>query len=125
YAPASNAGRGLLGHELTHTIQQRGGGRSSPSDDPNGPVEMSARAACRGVATGGVGPSAIPASGIGLLPRGTRVHPAAQPFASRPVVVQRTCGGGTSWGGCDCADCEKRDADGPAVATKPARGGRP
>src|SRR6202048_4863198 len=60
--------------------------------------------------------------------RSSSLHPTitvVTPSASRPVVVQRTCRGGTSSECCGCGDCTKRDADGPAVAAKPAWGGQP
>jgi hypothetical protein len=66
YAPSSQNGRGLLAHELAHTIQQRNASGAPPSADPHGIFESSADAAGREVATGQVVSGELPASGPGL-----------------------------------------------------------
>ena len=66
YAPATQRGRGLLAHELAHTIQQQGGAGAPPSNDPRGIHESTADAAGREVANGRRVSFDLPASGIGL-----------------------------------------------------------
>jgi hypothetical protein len=66
YAPASQHGRGLLAHELAHTIQQRNAAGGPPSADPHGIFESSAAAAGRDVANGGSISRVLPACGVGL-----------------------------------------------------------
>ncbi len=66
YAPSSPAGRGLLAHELAHTIQQRKASGAPPSAEPHGTFELSAEAAGREVAHGRRVSGKLPACGIGL-----------------------------------------------------------
>ena len=66
YAPASPTGRGLLAHELAHTIQQRNARGAPPSADPHGIFESSADAAGRAVANGRGVSGDLPACGVGL-----------------------------------------------------------
>jgi hypothetical protein len=66
YAPGSASGRGLLAHELAHTVQQRGMTGAPPSPEPGGPQETSAAMAARQIAGGGTVSCAMPACGVGL-----------------------------------------------------------
>lgn len=66
YAPSTDHGRKLLGHELAHTIQQQGSGGTPPSPAPDGIFESSADAAGRAVANGQSISADLPASGFGL-----------------------------------------------------------
>ncbi len=66
YAPFTHQGRELLGHELAHTIQQRGSGGVPPSPAPDGIFESSADAAGRAVANGQSISADFPACGFGL-----------------------------------------------------------
>ena len=66
YAPASQNGRGLLAHELAHTIQQRNASGAPPSADPHGIFESSADAAGHDVANGRGVSGDLPACGVGL-----------------------------------------------------------
>ena len=66
YAPASQNGRGLLAHELAHTIQQRSASGAPPSADPDGIFESSADTAGRAVANGRGVSGDLPACGVGL-----------------------------------------------------------
>ena len=66
YAPSSQTGRGLLAHELAHTIQQRNANGAPPSTDPHGIFESSADAASRDVVNGRSVVGALPACGVGL-----------------------------------------------------------
>lgn len=66
YAPATDGGRELLGHELAHTIQQRDEAAPAPSGDPRGAVETSATGARRALANATAVPVAFPATGIGV-----------------------------------------------------------
>lgn len=66
YSPTSHQGRGLLAHELAHTIQQRDPGGAPPSANPRGMAESSAAAAGREVANGGAVSGELPACGVGL-----------------------------------------------------------
>jgi hypothetical protein len=66
YAPTTHRGRGLLAHELAHTIQQRSTSGAPPSAEPHGIFESSANAAGRDVANGRGVSGDLPACGIGL-----------------------------------------------------------
>ncbi len=58
YSPASTEGRGLLAHELTHVLQQRGAARQSgplTMGDPNAAYEREADAASQRVMSGRTG----------------------------------------------------------------------
>ena len=66
YAPSSQNGRGLLAHELAHTIQQRNASGAPPSADPHGIFESSADCAGREVANGRSVSGDFPACGVGL-----------------------------------------------------------
>jgi hypothetical protein len=66
YAPATQRGRGLLAHELAHTLQQRNATGAPPSTDPHGIFESSADAAGRDIANGQAVSHEFPACGIGL-----------------------------------------------------------
>jgi hypothetical protein len=66
YASASQNGRGLLAHELAHTIQQRSATGALPSTNPHGIIESSAEAAGRAIAHGGTVSGDLPACGVGL-----------------------------------------------------------
>lgn len=66
FAPATQAGRELLAHELAHTIQQRGASGPPPVDDMHSIHERTARTASRSIAHGHPMQGALPASGVGL-----------------------------------------------------------
>ncbi len=66
YAPTTHRGRGLLAHELAHTIQQRSATGAPPSADPHRIFESSADAAGRDVANGRRVSGDLPACGVGL-----------------------------------------------------------
>lgn len=66
YAPTTFRGRGLLGHELAHTIQQRNAAASPPSADSNGAFEASAEAAGRDISIGRSVSRDLPSCGVGL-----------------------------------------------------------
>lgn len=66
YAPASQEGRGLLAHELAHTIQQRQPAGPPPAAEPNGVLELSANKAARDVSEGKGVSTDLPGTGVGL-----------------------------------------------------------
>ena len=66
FSPDTTEGRTLLAHELAHTIQQRDGTGATPSNDPHGAHETTARAAAQNVASGQPAHTAMPAAGVGL-----------------------------------------------------------
>lgn len=66
YAPDTDSGRELLGHELAHTIQQRNSSGPGPTQQPHGIFETSAAAAGWAVANGQAVSLPLPACGVGL-----------------------------------------------------------
>lgn len=66
FSPDTTDGRTLLAHELAHTIQQREGAGASPTNDPQGVHESTARAAAQEVAAGQPAQTAQPAASVGL-----------------------------------------------------------
>lgn len=86
YAPATHDGRGLLAHELAHTIQQRSPAGPPPSSEPHGIHEVSANRAERAVANGKSIITDLPRSGLGLArtpdPEAERAAAIAEALAS-------------------------------------------
>lgn len=70
YDPASSSGRELLGHELTHVVQQRAGAsglESGQVSHPSDPAEQHAEAVGRSLGTGAATPA--PAAGTPAVAR--------------------------------------------------------
>lgn len=89
YAPATERGRGLLAHELAHTIQQRDAAGSRPPPDANGVFESSANAAARNVASGQAVSQNLPTCGFGLSRQATPDEPRAKALAEAKAVAAR------------------------------------
>jgi hypothetical protein len=64
YAPGTPAGKQLLAHELTHTIQQRGTG--SPSPSPDSMAEREAHSAGSAIASGAMPQKPRVQTGVGV-----------------------------------------------------------
>jgi hypothetical protein len=74
---AGPAGRELLAHELTHVVQQAGGGGAQARvSHPDEPAEVEARAVARRVAQGSPAPptASVPVAGLARSARSATVH---------------------------------------------------
>ncbi len=95
YNPQTPQGQRLLGHELTHVVQQRAGRVRNPLgsgiavvQDPGLEAEAD-RMAQRAIAPTPIQPTTARANPIGTTPR-TAVQPAARPPSGRPPVSRAT-----------------------------------